>query len=141
MPGWIVQPKVYVPAALNRRVWEALLKSAMSPVPSPASAAFRPAALSHVTLCKTLDEFVHVTVVPLVTVRVVGLKLLAPDRQKVFAGHVGGGGGGGGGGGLTPPSPPPQEIAVNAKKRTPSKPGIFRILPPRRAEPAFAVSD
>jgi hypothetical protein len=142
MPGWIVQPNPYVPAALNKRVWDALAKSGMSPVPSPASAAFLPAASAHVTLWKTLDEFCHVTVVPLFTDRVVGEKVLAPDRQNVFAGHVGGGGGGGGGGGETPPSPPPpHEIAVNARKRTPNKPEIFRILPPRRAETAFAVSD
>jgi hypothetical protein len=82
-------------------------------------------------LWNTPDVFCHVTVDPTATVRFAGEKLLDP-MQNVFAGHVGGGVGGG----VMPPSlpPPPQERALNAKMRTPDKPEIFRILPPRRAD-------
>jgi hypothetical protein len=84
------------------------------------------------------ESFFQVTVVPEVTVRVVGEKL-DPPIQNVFAGQVAGGGGGGGG--VMPPSPPPpQEIAVTTKTKAPIKPEIFRILPPRRAESGFTVS-
>src|SRR3954466_5624185 len=100
MPACIVQWNPCVPAALNTRVWDPLLNSAMSPVPSPATAAFLPAASSQVTLWPTPEEFCHVTVDPIATVRFAGLKLLEPI-QKEPAGQVGGGGGGGG---VMPPS-------------------------------------
>jgi hypothetical protein len=138
MPAWIVQWNPCVPAAAKTRVWDPVLKSPMSPVPSPAAAAVLPAASSQVTLWETPDWFCHVTVDPTATVRVAGEKLLDP-MQKVLAGHVGGGGGG-----VTiPPSPPPppQDRALNAKTRAPDKPEIFRILSPRRAESNCTASD
>src|SRR2546423_8304202 len=90
-----------------------VLASPISPVPSPAPAAALPAASSQNTLWPTPESFFQVTIVPAVTVLVVGVNTLEP-MQNVFAGQVGGGGGGGGRPAELPP--PPHEVVAAANK-------------------------